>query len=67
MFDMVAKAVGWGGQLVIAGDESAQDGRHLIQNWIADTSKFRHDFDYVERVSMREAFRISVEDELAGE
>jgi nucleoside-diphosphate-sugar epimerase len=65
MFKMIAEEAGWNGDLVVE-DDGSSDGSNLLQDWIADTSKFRRDFDYTERFSIEEAFRMTVESVLLG-
>lgn len=66
IFRMIADAAGWDGKLVITADGSANEGSDLSQDWIADTSKFRRDFDYTERFSMQEAISRTVKAELGS-
>ncbi len=60
MSELISDAFGWGGTLVTQ-DDGSTDGANLLQDWTADTSKFRRDFDYTERYSMREAFKLTIE------
>ncbi len=60
MFKMIAEAADWQGEVVVE-DDGSPDGANLIKDWIADTSKFRRDFNYTERFSIEEAFKFTAE------
>ena len=58
---MVADAIDWSGEIVVAEDGTEPPEQNLAQHWIADTSKFRRDFDFREQFSIEEAFKLTVE------
>ncbi len=62
---MVADVIGWKGEIVLTEDGTKEPEQDLSNDWISDTSKFRRDFGYTERISLEEAVRLTVGDELA--
>ena len=61
MHQMVADLLGWDGDIVATEDGVDVPKGDYGQHWNSDSSKFRREFDYQDRFSMREAFRLTIE------
>jgi nucleoside-diphosphate-sugar epimerase len=66
LYRMVAESTRWDGSIVITENGTNAPKQDLTQHWIADTSMFRRDFDYSDRVSMKQAIQLAVEAELTN-
>jgi nucleoside-diphosphate-sugar epimerase len=61
MHQMVADLLGWEGEIIATEEGVTKPTGDYAQHWNSDSSKFRRDFNYEERIPMREAFRLTIE------
>lgn len=59
--EAVGKAIGWTGEILVTEEGTEEPEQDFTQHWIADTSKFRNDFGYSERISIKEALKLTIE------
>jgi nucleoside-diphosphate-sugar epimerase len=67
LYEMVADVIEWGGSVVVTEDGTEEPEQDLTQHWIADSTKFRRDFDYSERISLEKAITLTVQHDLAAQ
>jgi nucleoside-diphosphate-sugar epimerase len=60
-FELVASALNWKGQIVVTEDGTDVPKEDQSQDLDSASSKFRHDFNYTDRIPMHEAFALTVE------
>jgi nucleoside-diphosphate-sugar epimerase len=58
---LVADLLGWEGEIVATEDGLEVPTPDYTQQWNSDSSKFRRDFGYTDRIPMKEAFRLTIE------
>ena len=63
LYEMVADVIEWNGSVIVTENDTDEPEQDLTQHWIADVSKFEHDFNYSENVPLADAIRLSVEAE----
>ena len=64
LYEMVADVIDWDGSIVVTEDDTAEPEQNLTQHWIADSTKFRRDFNYTEKVTLEEAISLSLQAEM---
>jgi len=65
LYEAVADVIEWDGSIVVTEDGTEEPEQDLTQHWIADSTKFRRDFDYSERISLEKAIALTVQHDLA--
>jgi len=65
LYEMVSEEIEWDGTIIVTEDRTKEPGQDLTHHWIADSTKFRRDFDYSGNVLLEDAIRLSVQADLA--
>jgi nucleoside-diphosphate-sugar epimerase len=61
MHRLVAASLRWDGEIIATEDGTDVPKLDVGQHWFSDSSKFRRDFGYAERISIEDAFKRTVE------